>query len=101
MATAGEAAELRPAVGDAIPILVMGALGPEELRMALEARADLIAWEPGFAAAAAEAAPSGDPVRVHVKLDTGMGRLGTRSPAAASRLAEAIAADDGSSWSAR
>jgi alanine racemase len=93
VATAGEAAELRPTVGAAIPILVMGALGPEELRIALDARADLVAWEPGFVAAVGEAAPSGDPVRVHVKFDTGMGRLGTRSPAAAAQVAETIAAD--------
>jgi alanine racemase len=32
---------------------------------------------------------------VHVKLDTGMGRLGTRDPAAATRVAEAAAATDG------
>ena len=38
---------------------------------------------------------AGRPVRVHVKLDTGMGRLGTRDPAEATAVAEAVAAADG------
>ena len=82
VATAGEAYELRSA-GVGGPILVMGALAPAELDVALEARADVVAWREEFAASLPERA------RVHVKLDTGMGRLGTRDPDEASRVVEA------------
>ena len=40
-------------------------------------------------------------VGVHVKLDTGMGRLGTRDPAEATRVAEAVAGAAGCGWPAR
>ena len=92
VATAAEAAEVRAAGLDA-PVLVMGALSDEELPVALRARADVVAWDERFAARAAElaAAREGPAVAVHVKLDTGMGRLGTRDPAQARRVADAVA----------
>jgi len=94
VATATEAAQLR-AAGLGGPLLVLGALAPEELDVALRAGADVVAWREAFAAAVArrarELAPGGA-VGVHVKLDTGMGRLGTRDPAEAARVATAVAA---------
>jgi alanine racemase len=86
VATADEAADLR---GDGIveSILVMGALTRHELRVAVEARADVVAWTEGFMRAAAELGGA----RVHVKLDTGMGRLGTKDAA----LARSLLASDG------
>jgi alanine racemase len=92
VATAGEAAELR-AAGVGGPLLVMGALTDEELAVALAARADVVAWREGFVAALA-ARPDAAGIGVHVKLDTGMGRLGTRDPEEATRVAEAVAATD-------
>jgi len=89
VATAGEAAELR-AVGIGGPLLVLGALSPEEVDVALVAEADVVAWREGFVA---ELARRGASVGVHVKLDTGMGRLGTRDAAEATRVAAAVAAD--------
>jgi alanine racemase len=77
VATAAEAAELRRLRIDA-PVLVMGALTGDELRVAIEAEAEVVAWSEQVA----DAAP-----RVHVKLDTGMGRLGTRDRELALRLA--------------
>ena len=77
VATAGEAAELRAGGIDA-PVLVMGALTRDEVRTAAETNADVVAWSEEVA----EAAP-----RVHVKLDTGMARLGTRDRELALRLA--------------
>ncbi len=85
--TAEEAAQLR-AAGISAPILVMGAISSEELPVALAAGAEVVAWSERFvddvAAAAAE------PVRVHVKLDTGMGRLGTRDLRHALAIAERV-----------
>jgi alanine racemase len=77
VASADEAAELR-ALGIDAPVLVMGALTRDELRTAIDAEADVVAWTDEIA----EAAP-----RVHVKLDTGMGRLGTKDRELALRLA--------------
>ena len=90
VAAAAEAAQLRAAGIDA-PILVMGALSPAELDVALAADADVVAWDEAFVAAVAARGGGA----VHVKLDTGMGRLGTRDAAAATRVAEAAAATDG------
>ena len=90
VATAQEALDLR-AAGIAGPLLVMGALSAGELTDALRARADVVAWRERFVAAVA-GHPQGDGAGVHVKLDTGMGRLGTRDPAEATRTAEAVAA---------
>jgi alanine racemase len=87
---ATEARALREA-GIEVPILVMGALTPGELDVALAARADVVAWDEGFVAGVAARGGGA----VHVKLDTGMGRLGTRDPAAATRVAEAAAAAPG------
>src|SRR6185437_4866123 len=56
VATAAEAAELR-AAGVGVPILVMGALTPDELDAAIRADADVVAWT----SEVAERAP-----RVHV-----------------------------------
>jgi alanine racemase len=82
VATAGEAAALRAAGIDG-PVLVMGAVSDEELPVAIGAGADVVAWREAFVA------KLGPEARVHVKLDTGMGRLGTRDPDEASRVAAA------------
>lgn len=81
VAAADEARALREAGVDA-RVLVMGALDAEELRVALAADADVVAWTDEFL----DALPAR--ARVHVKLDSGMGRLGTRDPALAERIAE-------------
>ncbi len=77
VATAAEAAALRES-GIDVPLLVMGALNRTELETAVAADADVVAWTDEVA----EAAP-----RVHVKFDTGMGRLGTKDRARAVELA--------------
>jgi alanine racemase len=84
VATAEEARGLR-AAGIEGPVLVMGALSREELEIALAARADVVAWREAFVAGL----PAG--TRVHVKLDSGMGRLGTRDPEEATRVARLAA----------
>jgi alanine racemase len=94
VATADEAAELRRH-GIAGSILVMGAMTHEEARTAHEADADVVAWgEPFIRALAEHAVPGARPPRVHVKLDTGMGRLGTTDRDEARAVAEAVAGDE-------
>lgn len=84
LAVAGsrEAAELRSAGVGGARVLVMGALTTVELEQALAAGADVVAWREGYVQAIAAAGGG----RVHVKLDSGMGRLGTRDAAEASRV---------------
>lgn len=91
VATATEAAALRDA-GIEVPVLVMGLLTAEETARAIEARADLVAWTPGFV----DLVDSLGGAPIHVKLDSGMGRLGTRSPEEATSLAERVSASGSS-----
>jgi alanine racemase len=88
VATADEAAELRRA-GIEARILVMGALTLHDAGTAVDADADIVGWDAQFVAALAAVA-GGASVRVHVKLDTGMGRLGTRDVGEARRVVEAV-----------
>jgi alanine racemase len=88
VATADEAAELRTA-GIEARILVMGALTLRDAGTAVEADADIVSWDERFVAALA-AMGGGRDARVHVKLDTGMGRLGTRDAGQARDVVEAI-----------
>jgi alanine racemase len=94
VATAGEAAELRRHGLDT-RILVMGALTREEAKVAVEAAADVVVWDERFARLLGEIHPEGAlPVNVHVKLDTGMGRLGTKDVSAARAVADIAASDE-------
>jgi len=90
VAAAAEACELRDAGIDAA-ILVMGALTRGELDRAIAAGADVVAWSEEFLDWL-DALGAG---RVHVKLDSGMGRLGTRDGELAWRIAERIATAPG------
>lgn len=91
VATAAEADALRHA-GIETRILVMGAISTDELPYAIAAQADLVAWDERFVSAVAAAARAGGhQVKMHVKLDTGMGRLGTRDIGQAHAVAQRIA----------
>jgi alanine racemase len=103
VAAAEEARALRDAGIDA-PVLVMGVMSESETEVALVAGAEMVAWRESFVDRVAAAVGSGSeplaagrggPARVHVKLDTGMGRLGTRDPDEARRVADRVAATDG------
>lgn len=88
VASASEALELR-ALGRAEPLLVMGAVSAMEAEAVIRAGCDLAVWSrEALDTAASAAAGAGTLARVHVKLDTGMGRLGTRDPAFAMGLLE-------------
>ncbi|HSD23548.1 MAG TPA: alanine racemase [Solirubrobacterales bacterium] len=78
VAAAAEAAELRLHFPD-VPLFVMGALTEEELNTALASDADVALWREGFRQLCSRlGADRGRPARVHLKLDSGMGRLGER-----------------------
>jgi len=75
-----------------VPLLTMGALAPEELDTALEAGSEVSVWRSGFLDhLAARARAHGRPARVHVKYDSGMGRLGNGDRAEVEGLLRACA----------
>jgi alanine racemase len=91
VATAQEARELREAGLTAPRLLVMGALSRAELGEALAAEADIVVWREREVRSVAAAGGG----RVHVKLDSGMGRLGTRDAEQASQVLAAAQATPG------
>ena len=94
VASADEAAGLR-AEGIEARMLVMGALTGADVRTAVGARADVVAWNEALVRELSSLARSGDgPAGVHVKLDTGMGRLGTKEAGVARDVAAVVASDD-------
>jgi alanine racemase len=93
VATAVEAERLATAFAGT-PILTMGALTEDEVDVALGAGSELTVWREGFRQlVAARARALGRPTRVHVKHDSGMGRLGNPDPDGVVELARACAAD--------
>jgi len=77
VATVDEATQLREA-GISTRLLVMGAISADELPAALRTGADLVAWSGRFVTDVAAQVGARAPARLHVKFDTGLGRLGTR-----------------------
>lgn len=93
VATGAEAAQIGRRFPQ-VPLLTMGALGEDDLNAALAAGSEVALWREGFRRlAAARGSAQGRPVRVHVKFDSGMGRLGTTDQGEVLALARACAAD--------
>jgi alanine racemase len=86
VSSAEEALRLR-AEGFACPILIVGAASPAHLAGLVAAGVDLAVWDPDQVAAAAAVAAA-KPARLHLKVDSGMGRLG----ALPAQLPELVAA---------
>jgi alanine racemase len=77
-----------------VPLLTMGVLDERDLDAALAAGSEVALWHEEFRGlAAARARAQGRPARVHVKYDSGMGRLGNRDPEAVLGLLRACAED--------
>lgn len=84
---ARELRELREAGLPEARVLVMGPLTPVELGETLAAGGEVLVWNEAHLQAVAAAGGG----RVHVKFDSGMGRLGTRDPEQAGEVAELAA----------
>jgi alanine racemase len=93
VATAIEAEALGARFED-VPLLTMGALSAAEVEVVLGAGSEVGVWSEGFRAFLADRArASGRRARVHVKHDSGMGRLGTFDGEEVLALARACDAD--------
>jgi alanine racemase len=93
VATGAEAAQIGRRLPQ-IPLLTMGALTVDELDAALGAGSEVAVWRDGFRQlASARGRAQGRPVRVHVKYDSGMGRLGNPDPAEVLALTRACSED--------
>jgi alanine racemase len=95
VATAGEAEEIGRRFQH-VPLLTMGALTAGEVDAVISAGSELALWREDFRRLVADRARAhGHRARVHVKYDSGMGRLGNRDAAEVLELARACAADPG------
>jgi alanine racemase len=93
VATGAEAAQIGRRFPQ-ISLLTMGALAPDDVDDALAAGSEVAIWHADFRELlSARGRAQGRPVRVHVKYDSGMGRLGNPDPAAVLALARACAED--------
>lgn len=93
VAAATEAFEVRHRFQDP-PILTMGALTDPEIDVALRARSDIGVSDAALIATLAERGEQfGFRPRIHIKYDTGMGRLGERDPDVVRALLEQAASD--------
>jgi alanine racemase len=93
VATAGEAEQIGRRFQH-VPLLTMGALTAEEVDDVISAGAELALWREDFRRlVAARARAHGHRARVHVKHDSGMGRLGNRDAGEVLALVRACAED--------
>ncbi len=78
-------------VGITAPILVLGAMLPHDMAPAAAANLEFMVYRPDHVAALSEIPKSSAPINIHIKVDTGMGRIGC-APQEAAVLAEALQA---------
>lgn len=92
VATVEEAAQLRAAGLVDVPLLIMGAVFGAALEAAVELEAEFTVYDREQALAASQAAARlGARAGVHLKVDTGLGRLGVRTAQDAADLARLVA----------
>ena len=94
VATTDEGVELRRA-GIRAPVLLLGYTPPEDAEAALAHDLSVTVYQPEVARALSRAAArAGHPAKVHIKVDTGMGRIGV-GPADAGELLRDLRGCDG------
>jgi alanine racemase len=79
--------------GISAPILVLGASRPEDVNIASAENITLTVFEPEWLEQAKEHLDSNATLSLHVKVDTGMGRIGVRSIEELSTIEKSIASD--------
>jgi len=93
VATAGEAEQIGRRMQQ-VPLLTMGALTVEEVDVVISAGSEMAVWREDFRRLIADRARAhGHPARLHVKYDSGMGRLGNPDAGEVLELVRACAAD--------
>jgi alanine racemase len=93
VATAGEAEQIGRRFQH-VSLLMMGALTVEEVDAVISAGSELAVWREDFRQLVADRARAhGHSARVHVKFDSGMGRLGNPDPREVLELVRACAED--------
>src|SRR5829696_749320 len=93
VATAGEAEQIGRRFQH-VPLLTMGALTAEEVDAVISAGSELAVWREDFRRLVADRARAhGHRARVHVKYDSGMGRLGNADPGEVLALVRGCAED--------
>jgi len=80
--------------GITAPVLILGGILPHDMAPAAAAGLEFVVFRPDHIAALREIPKTASPVRVHLKIDSGMGRLGC-FPNEAAALAQAITAISG------
>ncbi|GAJ39915.1 alanine racemase [Parageobacillus caldoxylosilyticus NBRC 107762] len=76
--------------GITAPILVLGASRPSDVHLAAKHKISLTVFQPDWVEQAADLYKGTERVRFHLKMDTGMGRLGVREEAETKRIVELI-----------
>ncbi|KZR57129.1 alanine racemase [Pseudobacillus badius] len=76
--------------GLSIPLLVLGASSPQAAKMAADRQISLTVFQKDWLLEAEKHLEEGQLLRVHIKCDTGMGRLGVKTPEELNELAAFI-----------
>jgi alanine racemase len=80
--------------GVAAPILVLGATRPEDVELAVKLDITITVFQLEWVKAAQPYLPKDKVLQVHIKLDTGMGRIGIRTKDDLAAVVELISSDE-------
>ncbi|MEH7075884.1 alanine racemase [Neobacillus drentensis] len=80
--------------GITAPILVLGATRPEDIQVAVKFDITLTVFQPEWLEEALKHIKTNDKISVHIKVDTGMGRIGVRSLSELTAVEQIISEND-------